>query len=67
MNNNPLPRLDDSPELRERLMPFCQVEQSKYYSSDNTETIWAKASFASPSDIAGFESSRPSVKDSSVL
>jgi site-specific DNA-methyltransferase (adenine-specific) len=26
MKNNPLPRLDESPELRERLLPFCRLK-----------------------------------------
>jgi site-specific DNA-methyltransferase (adenine-specific) len=26
MKNNPLPRLDSNPEIRERLLPFCRLQ-----------------------------------------
>ncbi len=31
MKNNPLPRLDQNPELRERLLPFCRLKRGEMW------------------------------------
>jgi DNA modification methylase len=31
MKNNPLPRLDESPELRERLLPYCRLKPGEIW------------------------------------
>lgn len=31
MKNNPLPRLDDNAELRERLLPFCRLQPGEIW------------------------------------
>ena len=32
MNNNPLPRLDSNPEIREKLLPFCRLKPGEIWS-----------------------------------
>ena len=34
MHNNPLPRLDSSPEVRERLLPHCRLRQGDIWTDD---------------------------------
>ena len=31
MHNNPLPRLDSSPEVRERLLPYCRLRPGEIW------------------------------------
>ena len=34
MRNNPLPRLDSSPEVRERLLPYCRLSPGEIWTDD---------------------------------
>ena len=34
MHNNPLPRLDSSPEVRERLLPYCRLSPGEVWTDD---------------------------------
>ena len=35
MRNNPLPRLDSSPEVRERLLPYCRLRPGEIWADDS--------------------------------
>ena len=35
MHNNPLPRLDSSPEIRETLLPYCRLRPGEFWTDDN--------------------------------